>query len=124
VVGTNGTPVGSRVSWMPRNSFNLPAWTNTDFRLSRSFSYRERYHLEVHADAFNLFNSTIIQAVNTSAFSITSTPSGATGSCPATGAAAHTNACIVPAAGFQTPTTTSGSLYGARQLQIGARFEF
>ncbi len=123
-VGTGGTPVGSRVSWMPRNSYNLPAWTNTDFRLSRSFSYRERYHLEVHADTFNLFNSTIIQAVNTSAYSITSTPSGATGSCPATGAAAHTNACIVPAAGFRTPTTTSGSLYGARQLQIGARFEF
>jgi hypothetical protein len=36
----------------------------------------------------------------------------------------HTNGCLLPSPSFGSVSTTSGALYGARQLQFGARFEF
>jgi hypothetical protein len=72
-------------------------------------------------DAFNLFNKTIVAAVNQTAYSYAA-PSGLVGaSCPS---ATHTNGCLIPSSTFGTITTTSGSLYGARQLQINAKFTF
>lgn len=111
-VSTFATATGGRASWLARNSFNLPNFTNVDFRLGRSFSFREKYRLNFVVDAFNLFNSTIVSAVNTSAFSYS-------GAC-----AGHTNGCLVPSPSFGSRSTTSGTLYGPRQLQFGARFSF
>lgn len=116
VIGTNASAIGGRVSFLPRNSFNLPGFTNIDFRIARAFTFRERYSFEIRGEAFNLFNSTIISQVNTSAYSLIN---AGTGVC-----AGHANACLVPLSTFQTPLTTSSTLYGARQLQIGARFSF
>jgi hypothetical protein len=36
----------------------------------------------------------------------------------------HSNPCLIPFASFQSRTTTSSSVFGARQLQLGARFNF
>ena len=87
-----------------------------DFRIGRSFTFHERYQLSFTADAFNLFNSTIVTGENTSAFSYLKPGDGL-----CTG---HTNGCMLPTASFASLTTTSGALYGARQLQFGARLEF
>ncbi len=116
VIGTNASAIGGRVSFLPRNSFNLPHFTNVDFRISRAFTFREHYSFEIRGEAFNLFNSTIISQVNTNAYTFVN---AGTGVC-----AGHANTCLVPSPTFQTPTTTSTTLYGARQLQIGARFSF
>ena len=116
VIGTSASSSGGRVSWLPRNSYNLPNFTNVDFRIARAFSIHEKYQFQFRVDAFNLFNSTIIQEVNTEAYTYSAAGSGA--------CAGHTNACLVPYLPFQTPTETSSPLYGARQLQIGGRFEF
>jgi len=115
-VSTFASATGGRVSWLARNFFNLPNFTNVDFRLGRSFSFREKYRLNVVVDAFNLFNSTIVSAVNTSAFSYSGPGIGA--------CAGHTNGCLVPSPSFGSLSTTSGTLYGPRQLQFGARFSF
>ena len=115
-VSTFASPVGGRISWLPRNAFTLPRLTDVDFRLGRNITLKEKYKFDFSVDAFNLFNSTLVTSVNTSAYSYTR---------PGTGACAgHTNGCLVPISTFGTVTTTSSPLLGPRQLQINARFEF
>jgi hypothetical protein len=115
-VSTFASPTGGRAAWLKRNPLNLPNYTNIDFRIGRSFTFHERYQLSFTADAFNLFNSTIVTGENTSAYSYVGPGVDL--------CAGHTNGCLLPTASFASRTTTSGSLYGARQLQFGARFEF
>jgi hypothetical protein len=87
-----------------------------DFRIERAFTVRERYRFAILADAFNLLNNTIVSSVNSQGYTELNPGSG---SC-----AGHANACLVPFPNFQSRTTTSSSVFGARQLQIGARFNF
>jgi len=115
-VSTFASPVGGRVSWLPRNPYNLPDLTDIDFRLGRGITFKEKYKFDFSIDAFNLFNSTLVTAVNTSAYSYSKPGSGA--------CAGHTNGCLVPISSFGTDSTTSSLLLGPRQLQINARFEF
>lgn len=115
-VSTFASATNGRASWIPRNFYNLPNFTNIDFRLGREFNLKEKYRFSFSADAFNLFNSTIVTGVNTTAFTYSNAGSGA--------CAGHVNGCLSPSASFQSVSTTSGNLYGARQLQINARFEF
>src|SRR6202140_4337431 len=68
-VSTFAGPTGGRVSWLARNSFNLPNLKNVDFRLGRGFSFHEKYRLNFVVDAFNLFNPTIVSSINTTAYS-------------------------------------------------------
>lgn len=115
-VSTFAGPTGGRASWIARNGYNLPNFNTVDVRLGRAISFAEKYRLNFMVDAFNAFNSTIVGGVNTTAF----TYSGAgVGSC-----AGHTNGCLLPSSSFGTRSTTSSLLYGARQLQFGARFDF
>jgi hypothetical protein len=122
-IQTTGNNFGGRVSWQQRNSFELPALYNVDFRLTKVFAIKEKYNIELRGEAFNLFNNTLVQAVSANEYTYAN-PSGSTGTCPATGPNAHTNTCMVPVSSFQTPTTTTGLLLGPRQLQAGVRFEF
>ena len=129
-----GTNFGGRVAWLSRDSFVLPSYSNVDLRFEKQFTVRERFNFAFRAEAFNLFNKTIVQAVDTNAynFAAPAAPSGSilnpscwngSGVMPA-GTAVHTNTCMVPVSTFQNPTTTTGILLGARQLQFGLRFEF
>lgn len=115
-VSTFAGPTGGRAAWIARNGYNLPNFHNIDFRLARGVSFAERYHLNFMVDAFNAFNSTIVGGVNTTAFTYSGAGAGV--------CAGHTNGCLAPLSTFGTRSTTSGALYGARQLQFGARFEF
>jgi hypothetical protein len=115
-VSTFASATGGRVSWLARNPFNLPNFTNVDFRLGRAISFHEKYRLSLVVDAFNLFNQTIVSAVNTTAYTFSGPGKGA--------CVGHTNGCLLPSTSFGSRTTTSGVLYGARQMQFGARFSF
>lgn len=84
--------------------------------MGRGLSFHERYKLNFTVDAFNLFNSTIVSGKNTTAYNYVA---AGTGAC-----AGHTNGCLTPSPTFGTTSTTSGALYGTRQLQFGARFDF
>jgi hypothetical protein len=113
-------PTGGRVPWLPRNPYYLPRYTDVDFRMGRGFTFHERYHLDFTVDAFNLFNSTIVTALNTTAYSyVAPSTVPAPTACPSGG-----NGCFAPSTTFGTVSTTSGALYGARQLQFGAKFFF
>ncbi|MGB6429548.1 MAG: TonB-dependent receptor [Candidatus Acidiferrales bacterium] len=122
VVSTFASSGGGRAVWLPRNSFNLPTTTNIDLRVERDFTIHERFKLELRAEAFNLFNSELIQDVNTEAFTYTQATTTST-TC-GTGTHPGVVGCFLPFSGFRAPATTSGALYGARQLQTGFTFEF
>ncbi|HVA94917.1 MAG TPA: TonB-dependent receptor [Candidatus Dormibacteraeota bacterium] len=115
-LSTYAGPTGGRAAWLVRNPSTLPSITTVDFRMGRAITFHEKYSLIFTADAFNLFNSTLVSSVSTNAFSYTAAGSGV-----CTG---HTNGCFSPTASYGGSPTTSGTLYGARQLQFGARFEF
>ena len=100
-----------------RNGFKGPGLHNTDARVSRQFPVGgEGMRLELAAEAFNLANHRNILAVNNSGYNYAS--AGSTG-CPA-----GTAGCFTPYSLFFTPTSTSSTLYGPRQLQLLGRFYF
>jgi len=108
---TNG-----RVGWMGRNSYTGPGHKQIDFRIGRQFAIGERVKLSLLGEAFNLFNTTNISSVNTTAFTYSAAGSGL--------CAGHTNACYVPSPTYFAPTATSNLLWGPRQLQVSGRLTF
>ncbi len=56
-IGSTGTAAGSRAGWLAPNSFVLPNLYNLDMRVTKEFSIKDRYHIEVRAEAFNVLNS-------------------------------------------------------------------
>ena len=118
-ISTFASPTGGRASWLPRNPSTLPNLTSVDFRVGRGFTFHERFRLDFVADAFNLFNTSLVSAVSTNAFSYTA--GGGSATCTM---APHPNGCFVPLSSYGSVSTTSSTLYGARQLQFGAKLNF
>ncbi len=121
--GTNnnsGTALsGARVYDEPRNTFRYPLTKDVDFRISRTFAYKERFKFSVLGEAFNIFNFTNIYSVNLTEYNYAAAGVG--------GCAGHTNNCVIQnftPTGFRAPTATSNNLGGARQLQVAARLSF
>jgi hypothetical protein len=106
-VTNNASNAAGRSPQYLRNSFRGPTQVrDVDFRVTRDFKlWKERYSLQVIAEAFNLFNHTIVTQVNANGFSI----SGLT---------------ITPVPTFLSPTATSNGIEGARQLQLSGKFFF
>jgi Carboxypeptidase regulatory-like domain len=117
-----------------RNSFRGPGVHDVDARFSRQFPILgERYHFEIAAEAFNVANHRNILSVATtlvaySAPGATYTPiaGGASAVCPAasTGNVGCLGALSSSTAPFLSPTSTSNTIYGERQLQLLGRFIF
>ena len=107
-----------------RNSFKGPGVHNLDARVSREFPlFKDRYHFELAAEAFNLANHRNILSVNTAIVAYLAPGSGG---CPAatTGNVGCLGRLSASTAPFMTPATTSNVIYGARQLQLLGRFIF
>jgi outer membrane receptor protein involved in Fe transport len=116
-VTNSGGSTGGRPPQVGRNVYIGPGMENIDFRIQRDFAVKEKYHLTFMGEAFNVFNHTNITSVNGTAFNyVASCSAMATGN----------NGCIEPNAAFLAPTssTSSNGLYGARQLQVSAKFSF
>jgi hypothetical protein len=118
---TGGT-TGGRPLFEGRNVYFGHPLYNVDLRIMRQFAIREKLHLQVQGEAFNLFNHTNISAVNLTAFTYAV---AGTGACT-TAIAAGANGCLVPSPTFMAPTASSSTngLYGARQLQLSAKITF
>jgi hypothetical protein len=124
-VSSPGGNTAGRIAWVAPGSFVLPNLYNVDVRLTKEFRFTERYSLEIRGEAFNVFNTTLVQAVSQTAYSY-GTPTGTSTTCPTSSTATtpHTNTCMVPISSFGQMATTSGNLLGARQMQAGIRFNF
>jgi hypothetical protein len=121
---TGGT-TGDRPTWLGRNVYNGHPLYNIDLRVSREFSYKEKVHLMIQAEAFNLFNHTNIFNENTTPYTYVAV-GGSSAGVTCTAAMGGPNGCLVPSPTFMSPTVASSSngLYGARQLQISAKLRF
>lgn len=134
----SGSPTNGRPPYIGRNSIYMPGWNDADLRLARTFPIREGMSFDLSLDAFNALNQTIVQGVNSSYSAYTANgstitlPSGSKVACSATGAAPSNSSlqgCFSPYTGtgssaFNVKTTTTGNLYGPRQLQLAAKFNF
>ncbi len=106
MVNNSGTPPSTYEDpSVPRNHYAGPGYWDIDTRVSREFTYKERYKFSLVGEAFNLLNHTNILGVNTTQYSLSGTT-------------------LSPVATFLTPTVTSNGLVGARQLQVSARISF
>ena len=120
-ISSPGSAAAGRFAGAPRGSYVLPSLYDLDLRLSKQWSVKERYHIELRGEAFNALNSTLVQVANNTQYSYAAAGSTST-SCPAS---AHgTNTCLIPVSTFGKASTTSGTLLGARQMQAAIRFEF
>ena len=87
---------------VPRNSLNLPARYNVDFRYSRSFYIHGPVRIQAIAELKNLFNSAGVNSVvSTSTAGVPDAP--------------------LPGEGEQFPPTSG---YEQRQLQLGFKLYF
>ena len=90
-------PLAARPLGFGRDSLRTPALANIDFRLLKYFPFSKTAHLDLVAEAFNLFNRANVAQIN---------PVFGTGS--------------MPQEGFLQPLTSAG----ARQIQFSIDFEF
>ena len=88
-----------------RNSARQASINDVDARLSRSFSFREKYKLTLGAESFNIMNHQNFTGYNTTAYTL----SGTTATYQAS---------------FGTPSAAGNPIYRERQLQFIGRFQF
>jgi hypothetical protein len=110
-VGNSPSPSNGRAPQFRRNSFPSNGVRNIDARLSRDFTLHENIKLQLFVEAFNVVNRKQILSYNTTAFQYSNTTD------------------IVPfvtsaASAFGTPSSTSSTLYGPRQMQFTAKLFF
>jgi hypothetical protein len=136
---SSGLATTGRAPQLGRNSIIGPGYNDVDLRIARDVPIHESVKLQFAADAFNLLNHTIITGVNgtysqyaTAAAPTVQTPNppcNSTTQTPGT-ATAPLQGCIAPFSGTAlsafgaTSSTSSSSLYGARQLQVSAKLFF
>jgi hypothetical protein len=126
-VEQNASNAAGRIPNFPKNYFRGPTQVrDVDFRIGRDIPlFTERYKLQFSIEAFNLFNHRVNTTVFNSAYAYVAPgatytpPTGGSAVCPA-----GSSPCMNPQSSFLTPSATSNSLIGARQLQISGKFFF
>jgi hypothetical protein len=117
VGGINGSGGTNRIDILGNNSFRQPMTLEPDVRISKSFTFQEKYKLELMTDFFNVINKQNVMGVNNTGYIIsTSAAAGCSAAAP----------CLNFNPTFSTVTSTNNSnfLYTPRQIQLGARFQF
>jgi len=109
--GPTGGKTATRAYFVPKNSNFLPPTVNTDMRIARAFKIHERLRAELSIESFNLFNH-----VNYNT---------ATGAAYTTGGTAAAPTLTYSSLSFGNLTAANnGTLFTARQLQLGAKISF
>jgi outer membrane receptor protein involved in Fe transport len=103
----DGNSATDRVPGTARNAFTSPSIYVFDARITKSFTFGEKYKLSLIAEAFNLFNRSNIATVNTGRYVIASSS-----------ATTFTNPAL------STPFGFARTFLGERQIQLGAKFRF
>jgi hypothetical protein len=127
--GVNGSGGAKRIDVLGRNTFHYPRTQVADLRLSKSFTFHERYRAEFLIEAFNLFNHVNVTGIQTTGYNIRtsnqSTPSG-TVTCSSASPCLQYNyntSTLAPVFGTVT-NANSNWAYSSRQIQWALRFHF
>ena len=117
--GVNGSGGDFRVPGFSRNLFRQPNTQVLDLRLSKFFTVKDRYRIELSGEAFNLFNHANVTAVNTTAYFVNKEALN-----PAT-PAVTTPTLEFNSGVYGTATNVNSNFaYSTRQVQLGARVTF
>ena len=125
--GINGSGGATRLEQIGRNNSRLPLTWVQDIRLSKSFTFQERYKVELMADAFNIANKQNISSENGTGYSIVNPTAPGTPPVPTPCAGAPSTAfsCVNFSPTFGTPGNSNNNfVYSPRELQLGARVHF
>jgi len=126
----SGAATTGRPPEIQRNSQPGPGFRNIDFRITREIPIHNKMSMQFIGEAFNLMNHEIYSSVNSTfaTYTAASTSCAATGSLPAGSTfygCIKPYAVLPPAAGaFGMRTGTNSVLYGPRQIQVSAKFNF
>ena len=119
----NGDVFGNndRVGFEPRNTFRGDKLATLDVRLARTFPIRERFRLQLMAEAFNLANTVNVRYSNTNY--------GAADFCSADLASNTAPGCVGAPALFKENSPnplygTPSAVFNPRQLQFAAKLMF
>ncbi|MFI5104863.1 MAG: hypothetical protein ACHP79_08070, partial [Terriglobales bacterium] len=116
--GVNGSGGAFRIDAIGRNTFRFPSTYVQDLRLSKTIKVRERYNVEMLADAFNLANHTNVTGVSTTGYSVGTNAT-------ACGSAAASPCLNFNSSSFGVPNSANSNFtYSPRQLQLGVRIKF
>jgi len=103
----DGNSATDRVPGTARNGFTTPNVYVFDTRVTKSFTFGEKYKLSLVAEAFNLLNRSNIASVNTGRYTI-----------------ASSSATTLANPALSTPFGFARTFLGERQIQLAARFRF
>ena len=118
--GINGSGGRSGIDVIGRNTFRNPRTQVVDLRISKKFTFAERYSAELSGQAYNLFNHVNATSVTNTGYIISSTTSGC-----GTGVGTSPNPCLNFNAPFGTVNNANSNFaYSSRQVEIGFRFLF
>jgi hypothetical protein len=127
--GINGSNGAYRIDAVGRNTFHYPRTQVVDLRISKSFTFHDRYRAEFLIEGFNLFNHVNVTGINTTGYYVTtsniSTPSG-TVTCSSASPCLQYNynsATLAPVFGTVN-NANSNWAYSSRQIQWAVRFHF
>src|SRR5207249_8361742 len=95
--GVNGSGGRNSIDAIGRNTFRLPRTQVIDLRLSKKFTFGERYSAEILGQAYNLFNHVNATSVNNTGYLIFA---NGTANCPTT---ADPTTGALPCVNFNTP---------------------
>jgi hypothetical protein len=94
-----------------RNKLTGATVDDVDLRVSRAFSFREKYKLTLSGEGFNVLNRENFTAYNTGAYTLT------TGTTANVGSANYVST-------FGTPSNAANTVFRERQIQFVGKFEF
>jgi hypothetical protein len=103
----NGSGGANRIDVLGRNTFRQPNVWVADMRLAKTFTFQERYRLELSGDFFNIANKQDVTGVNNTAYIISGT-----------------TMTFNNPFGTVTNTNSSSFNYTPRQIQLGVRVKF
>ena len=115
----NGTDGTVRVPGIQRDAFRQPPTSVLDLRRSKLFTIHEGYQLEFLAESFNILNHQNVTAVNTTAYSVSTT----VGATPAQSVNYMTGSAANGVFGAAT-NSNNNNIYTPRQIQLGLRLKF
>jgi hypothetical protein len=142
---SSGTATSGRPPQVGRNSIPAPGFNDFDLRMTRNVKIHENISMQFNAEAFNLLNHKIITGVSSTyttfeapgkaASGVNNTGASVSYSCPAASgvsvpSGANYTGCFLPYAAssilstFDTMSSSSSTLYNARQLQLSAKLFF
>ncbi|HJZ63014.1 MAG TPA: TonB-dependent receptor [Candidatus Acidoferrum sp.] len=121
--GVNGSGGRSGIDAVGRNTFRFPRAQVVDLRLSKKFTFAERYTAEIIGQAFNLFNHVNATGVLNGGYTIAT--SGNTTTANGTVTCTAASPCLNFNSTFGTINNANSNFaYSSRQVEIGFKFSF